>query len=266
LGGDEENDRYSMRSVDRITSILSFISEHETGSLPDISEATGLARSTVFRLAEALVSSGLLVRAGDAGYRISPRLVYIALKGPGILDLRSVAQPVMVRLAEETGETVALSIRLEGTRMYVGQVESRQPIRRVIEMNEPLPLSIGASAKALLAWVPEPEARRILEGTRSRWPDCATAPHLERFLAELPAVRKEGFAMSSGERVADGAAVAAPILADNGDVLGSLAVMAPRHRTPDEKLRDWGPLVVRAARDVAVASGARHPGRRAPSR
>lgn len=248
-----------MRSVDRITSILSYISEHGSGALPEMAEATGLARSTVFRLAEALAGNGLLVRAGEAGYRIGPRLIYIALKGPGIFDLRAVAHPVMVRLAEETGETVALSVRVEENRLYVAQVESKQPVRRVIEMHEPLPLIYGASAKALLAWLPEAEARRIVGQAAERDCDAAAKTDIDRFLAGLKDARRLGFAVSSGERVPDGAAVAAPVLADSGEVLGSLAVMAPTHRAPAEKLLEWGPMAVEAANAIAVAYGARRP-------
>ncbi len=253
--------RAQMRSIERITSILSYIGEHGAGTLPELSESTGLARSTVFRLCEGLTVSGLLERAGEGGYHLGPRLLYLALKGPGTLDLSAVAQPFMADLVERTGETAALSVIVGDARMYVAQVESPKPIRRVIEMRTLLPMYRGASGKALLGWLPESRIQRILsQSSADRLPEEAKWPLPDRaaLLAELAEARRVGYAKSMGERVTDGVAVAAPILAENGEVLGSLAVLAPKHRVPTEKLDNWGPLVAEAAEKIAIAFGARH--------
>jgi DNA-binding IclR family transcriptional regulator len=251
-----------MRSVERICSILGFLSEHPTGTLAGMAKATGLAKPTAFRLAEAMTSNGLLARVADAGYQLGPRLIYIALKGSGLLDLRAAARPAMAKLAAETGETVALSILLDQARMYIDQIESTQPIRRVIEVNAPLPLNCGASAKALLAWMPEEEVRKILSAqSQLPWTE-RTVTNPEALMRQIKTVRQTGYAKSHGERIPDGSAVAAPIVAQNGDVLAALAVLAPRHRAPDEKLVSWAPLVIRAALDVAVAYGAAPPAKR----
>lgn len=256
---DGSSDQYSMRSIDRVSAILGYLGEHPTGTIAEIAKSTGLARPTVFRLAEAMTLNGLLARGADFGYQLGPRLIYIALKGSGLMDLRGAARPIMTRLAGETGETVALSILLDQFRIYIDQIESSQPIRRVIEINTPLPLHCGASAKALLAWLPEQDVRKLLNPGGIRPYTERTVTDLESLVQQLRAVHKAGYAKSHGERVADGAAVAAPVLANNGDVLASLAVLAPRHRAPDDKLAAWAPLVIRAAEDVAIAYGARPP-------
>ncbi|MEW6106915.1 MAG: helix-turn-helix domain-containing protein, partial [Bacillota bacterium] len=125
----ETNNRYSMRSVDRVASILNYLGEHGPATIADISAATGLPRPTVLRLAEALARHGFTAKTENSGYQLGSRFIFLAMKGSGVFDLRVAARPVMQRLARQTGETVALSVLVGESRMYVEQVESAQPVR-----------------------------------------------------------------------------------------------------------------------------------------
>lgn len=257
MGNDQEPKQYAMRCVDRVASVLNYLGEHGTGTIAEIAAATGLPRPTVFRLAEALIYHDLVTRGDNAMFQIGPRLIFLAMKGSGIFDLRAAARPAMYRLAQQTDETVALSILIGSSRMYIDQVESSQPVRRGIELNKLLPLHTGASGKALLSALPESRVAELLQqGTLERFTE-RTITDVDGLINELQTTRKNGYATSFSERVHDGAAVAAPICSLRNDVLGAIAVLAPLHRTPKEKLLTWAPLVKQAAYDIAVTCGAR---------
>ena len=83
----------------------------------------------------------------------------------------------------------------------------------------------------------------------------------DELLEQVRQVRRLGYAMSFGERVQDGAALAAPVLNQLGEAIAALAVIAPAHRTTRATLDGWIPLVLGAAREIAAAYGAVPPAR-----
>lgn len=251
-----ERSHETMRSVDRVAAILNFLGEESPQPIWQIAAETGLPRPTVFRLVKALARQGFVMRDDGVGYRLGPRLMFLAMKSSGAVDLKSAARPVMEWLARETGETTALQLRVGSSRVCVELVESSQMVRRVIEVNTPMPVHCGASGKALLAWLPEARAAELIgKGPLQRFTEH-TITDPDELMAELRAIRKVGYAISFGERMGDGNAIAAPILSSTGEVLGAVAVLAPAHRTPRQKLIGWVPVLQRAGREIAAAHGA----------
>jgi DNA-binding IclR family transcriptional regulator len=257
MQNDQEPNQYAMRCVNRVASVLNYLGEHGTGTIAEIAAGTGLPRPTVFRLAEALLYHDLVTRDDNAMFHVGPRLIFLAMKGFGIFDLKAAAHRAMYRLAQETDETVALSILIGSSRMYIECVESSQPVRRVIELNKLLPLHSGASGKALLSGLSDRRVAELLEQTTLDRFTERTITYVDDLMNELHTIRQNGYATSFSERVLDGAAVAAPICSLRNNVLGAIAVLAPLHRTPKERLLAWAPLVKQAAYDIAVTCGAR---------
>ena len=248
-----------MRSVNRIAAVLAHVAERGPSSLSDIAEGTGLARPTVFRLLNALQQQGFVEADGTSGYRLGARFVYLAVRGAGIVDLRTVARPAMEKLSSLTGETVALSIRVGHHRMYIGQVESRQAVRRVVELDQFLPLHCGASARVLLAWLPPATLQEVVAKLEFRRYTERTLANPQALVQELERVRTRGYAISLGERVADGVTLAVPVVGQGGQVVAALAVIAPSHRVQVETMERWLPAVRETAREIAVAYGAVSP-------
>jgi DNA-binding IclR family transcriptional regulator len=76
--------------------------------------------------------------------------------------------------------------------------------------------------------------------------------------AELAAARRRGWASSVAEREPGVASVSAPVLRD-GALLGALCVSGPASRLGSSPGRRLAPLVVAAARELAVLAGAGGP-------
>src|SRR5690606_8209353 len=105
------------------------------------------------------------------------------------------ARPAMEALAAETGESVGLMAVVRDMMMCLDMVESPQRLCCSFSPGSALPLSRGASAKALLAFMPETRRQALVADLPFAW-------HPDQFNAladELTAIRLSGYAVSNGE-------------------------------------------------------------------
>ena len=79
------------------------------------------------------------------------------------LSVREVTLPIMRVLVDETSETVTLHARSGGDRVCVAVVEGTHDVRRVIPEGQLLPLHVGPSGKAIVAFLDPPEQAQVLE-------------------------------------------------------------------------------------------------------
>lgn len=207
---------------------MAFTKERHTLSARDLAEATGIPLPSVYRYVAFLRDTGLLVGADQGGYHLSARLIQLAQAAEAAETLVDIADPVMRRLAAETGETVIL-VRLIGrSAVCVHRVESSHRLRTSFEPGQPMSLEHGASARILLASM-TPEARQAyLEPLATR--DPAAAARLEE---EVVVVDQRGWECSE-EEIDKGIWAAAAAVRDSTGILASLSVPSPLVRAPAE--------------------------------
>lgn len=240
---EDVTDLPGVRSIRRALDILSLLTdETPVVSIRDVTEATGLPKTTVLRLVHTLEQSGLLW-ATSGGYMAGPglwRWAYLARRG---WQLPPETQAVMRELAARDMETVNLYVRRDTARVCVAQQESPRPLRHVVQVGDELPLWAGASAKVLLSDVPESLLARV----------ARLSPHGESHLETLRKwaddAKGEGYAVSHGEREEGLSAVAVPVTGRSGVVVAALTLSGPTLRFNAE-------LVNQFATDLKVA-GAR---------
>src|SRR5581483_2034940 len=153
-----------VRAVSRAVELLFSLAAHEDGAgLQQLADEIGCSKSTTHRLLATLQSLGVAQQDGATRrYHAGPRLAQLAKLGPASADLRGLALPAMRRLRDETEETVTLHVIQGDSHVVVEQVESPHEIRRILPIGQPVRLLTGATARAILAFLPPSEAAAIL--------------------------------------------------------------------------------------------------------
>lgn len=216
----------SVRSVRRALAILDcFEASAPSLGLHEIAGRIGVPKSTVFRLIDTLVKAGYLVPHDREKFCLSFRLLRMGGVVQSVLGVREVARPVMVDLAQETGETVEMSARDGAHRVCIEVVESRAHLKSIVRVGERFALFYGATGKVLLAHVPAAELAPVL---RAAPPEVRARRAGLR--ADLDLIRQRGSAFTTGERVPGASAVSAPIFDLDGRVLFCLTVTGPQLR------------------------------------
>jgi DNA-binding IclR family transcriptional regulator len=212
----------------------------------------------VSRLLATLESEGLLERApGTEKYRLGHEILRLAGQAAHLGDVRSVARPVLVELAEVSRETANLAV-LEGTQVHnVDQVSGPHLVRIGNWVGRRTPPHCVANGKALLAYQPSAEIERLLEAPLEVFtPHTITDPAALR--AELALVRAQGYASAVGE-IEDGLnAVAAPVYDAAGQVSAAVSVSGPAYRVTAERIPELAQLTRAAAAKISARLGYSH--------
>jgi len=234
-------------------------------TLTSIATALGQPRSSIHRLLSELVQLGLLTRVGTNTYAPGPRLARWGQAAEGVDQIVRVAEPTMIRLRDAIGESVHLYVRERDTRVCVAAVDGTFELRHFTEVGKPLPLSVGASGKLLLAFADPPIQRQELRRAAAK-PLTPRAPSLEVLDAQLAAIVDTDWSTSFGEREEGLAAAAVPIRNHAADVVAALSVSGPTARLTAARFDVLAPEIVDAGVAISKALGWDGPAARSVSR
>lgn len=140
------------RSIGRVLDLLEIVLAAGTCTLSTAARTSGLTPTTALRYLRALEARGYLGRDGDGNYAAGPTVLRLAssLRAVSPLDrLVVAAQPVLARLAQQTGESAYLAVSDGTTGTYVATAESARAIRHVGWVGQHIDLPGSALGAAL---------------------------------------------------------------------------------------------------------------------
>lgn len=248
-----------MQSVERAISLLELLAQSGGGtSLTDLSSRAGLNISTCHHLLATLVKAGYVAQVpGRRTYALGARVLHLGQAFMRQVDLPRRAQPVLDRLNAATGESVHLAV-LQGDQVVtVAKSEARQAVRvdaGVIGSAEAPHAT--ATGKAMLAWLPEDQVRRILAANGLTRFTPATITDQAALIEDMRHIRRNGFSIDREEFQPGVVCVGAAVRDHSGAVIGALSVSAPAFRASDEHLARMRAAVADAARELSAEFGA----------
>ncbi|MEI3607645.1 IclR family transcriptional regulator [Pseudogracilibacillus sp. SE30717A] len=245
-----ENNPQVIRSVQRAIDILhSFSEERAELTLTEISNETGLAKSTTTRLLATLEENKFVEKEATSGkYRLGRSLYFLGHAAGRSIELKEVAKGTMIRLRDQLKETVNLYV-LEGeNRVCIQQFESLQSVKHMIQIGQKLPLTVGASGKVLLAY----ESKEFIEEIMEKQVMVKSKTAL---FSELNMITLEKYAESIEERETGTSAAAAPIFNIHGEVVAALSVSGPAQRFNPSKVAELKTILVASALEISNNMG-----------
>ena len=260
----ERVERHSIQSVDRAMTLLEAIAEAggET-TLTELSRRTKLNISTCHHLLSTLVNRGYVAKVPvRRSYALGARILYLSNACLTQVDLPVRASPFIEQINTTTGETVHLAVLQGDTMVKVAKRESRHPVRvDTGVLGKTDAAHATASGKAMLAWLPEDEMRRVLAHGMARYtPNTIT--EWPALIEELRHVRRNGYSMDREEFQPGVICIGAAIRDHNGAVVGAISASTPTMRASDDHLTLVREQVVGAVRALSAGLGAsQHPHR-----
>lgn len=252
---------YSVRAVERAATILELLRISDGGaSLTDLTDGSGLAKPSVFRMVKTLEEVGFAERvAGSERYRLGVRCLELGQAYLEHTDLRSEAMPVLRRLRDEFDETVHLGVMDDDMRVvYIEKLETAHAIGLMASrVGKTMPAYRTGIGKALLAYQGEDPVSSYEErgDLVKHMPNTIFDPSALR--EELASIRERGYSTDLEENEKDVRCVAAPIMDSEGKAVGALSVSGPANRMPRYLLRGkLSQAVVAGAWEVSRRMGA----------
>jgi len=218
-------------AVERAISILeAFDASGPRLSLADLHRKTQIAKPTLLRLMQSLLEHGLLMPADSSTYCVGAATLRLAGLHTAVGGGGNEVIATLNELAATTGETASYSIRQNEFRIYIYRVNSGYRLRDHIQPGDMAPLGVGATGKVLIAFG---------EGGDGR----------------LSAIRKQLFAVSSGEKEPGMVGVSCPVFDHEGRIAGAVSISGPGSRLTTERTEFCIDTVLDAARRITVSFG-----------
>lgn len=245
----------SVRTVQRALKVLEcFDFQNKELSFTDIVHKIELPKSTVSRLLSTLESEGFLVKDIDTSkYKLGHSIYLLGLVAGETMDIRNISIPYMDKMTKLTGETANLYILENYDRVCIAQVESPKPIKQLVKVGERFPIWAGATGRTILAQLEEDIWYEMIKELKQFTEKTVVNP--EDFITNLREIRKNGYALSLGEKYNEVGCIAAPIFNYNG-VMGCISISGPVYRFPDD-ITNFANLVIESASSISQKLGFR---------
>lgn len=247
-------------TLDRLIAVIEHLSQHPEGcALADVARAANLPPSAAHRLLADLGRHGLVrqVRAqGD--YALTLRLAAMGLAFLARSGVDDLARPVLDRLAAETGELVRLAVADGPGPVWVAVAQGARSGLRYdpgAEQGVRVPLAASATGRAWLSTLPEDRALALAVG-QGLSVAGAVPVALADLAAALAQARSDGHAVAVDTFLPGMAAMAAPVRAPDGAVLGCLSVAGPSVRLTADRMAMLAGSIKAAAAEIGALAQA----------
>lgn len=221
----------SVQSIRRAFDVLGTLGDGPLG-VTEVADRAGLPKSTAARLLATLVGEGAVEQVpGDTSYRLGPRLITLSAGFSFARSLAAIARPMLIELAEASGEAAGLAIPDGDLVHYIDQVDTVHPVLVRDWTGARAPLYAVSSGQVLLAFRTPAAIERYLDRPMERFTE-RTLADADAVRERLREVRRRGYTWAI-EEFDDGiSSVAAPIADASGEVIAAVHVHGPSYRFP----------------------------------
>lgn len=232
-------------TVVRAIKIMNYLNETPgPQGVSDISKKLELSSTIVHRLLTTLKVEGMVFQDPRSKlYSLGTIFLDYANKILTEMPLAPVIEPRLIKLRNITGETAGFYVPSGHVRVCALEYESQQEIRRSVGVGKRLPLYIGASGRAILAFQSKELQERIL---------LSVAPEKREQVRRLLEETKEnGYAVNEEEVNKNVSALSAPIFDPQKRVIGALSVSGPTFRWNRQTMKSSIPVLLEATNEIS---------------
>jgi IclR family KDG regulon transcriptional repressor len=247
-------------SLERALQLLRLVGQKPGGlSNAEISRRLDIPKSTCTYILTRLAREGYVIRDDSGRYKVGLKTLALAQNALHGIRFRTVTEPVLYRLAKQTGLAASSGVLNRGKVLLVDRVESPEFIKHAVELGErsaktgvsprqgpsqyvlreqrdigrELPALPTALGRVLLSHLPR---HQMVEFVREH-PVAKYTPRTivseTELIEQLDLVRRQGYSTVDDEYYVGICALSAPIFDSNKDVSAAISVSG------DRALRVW---------------------------
>lgn len=193
-----KKEKKGIQVISRATQILrALASNHKGLSLSALSKETGLPKSTVQRLVDALEIEMLVESAGpQGGSKLGPALGQLIYVSHG--DMVNIARPHLEKLAAQINETVGLGCIAGNQVMLIERVIAEQELCIMIPIGSTSPPYTTSLGKALFSQMSNDMVRKLIDNKIEPYTHKSIKT-IDELCEELNKVRVSGIAFDHEE-------------------------------------------------------------------
>ncbi|GAA1735128.1 IclR family transcriptional regulator [Brachybacterium phenoliresistens] len=220
-----------IQSIDRAARILNLLRASRRMGISELAAALELPPSTVHGIVKSLQEHRFVAQEpGGSRYVLGPALLRLSSVYLDTVEVRSRAIRRMHDLARATGLATRLGVELFGDVIVIHHDRRPDGSEQMPETGITIPSHASALGKILLAYDDAHADEVLASPLTALTADTVTDPTALR--RQFEEVRRSACAEEVEEAVIGECALAAPVLAANGDVVAAIALVAPSEEWP----------------------------------
>lgn len=251
-----------MKTLEKSLKVLSiFLNGKEEMTLSEIAAIAGVNKATTNRIVLTLVKNGYLHQREKRG-KYSLGTIYMKFNKvlTRNIHIREAAFPYIEELNKKVSESIILTSwnKNWGTLMGVYQriAVSTSALKVFPNEGSAMPLHSTCSGKIVLADMSDIELQKYFSGEVAKY-TANTIVDIELMRKQILSIREEGIALDDEELDLGVRGIAARIDDFEGNLVGTISVVAPAIRFSLHKIKELAPEVVRCASQISNAIGYR---------
>ena len=233
----QQHEKYVVKVLEKAMRILDVYSRHEHAfTLDGLTKATGLDKSTVFRILRTMEKNGYFRFDPEDGlYRLGLRFLELGGVVYSSTSVRKSASPYLDAVARSLKATILVGVIMNDEFSYIDKREGDSILRIPSYLGAKTPPTGNFLGLTLLAFMDAFERKRLLK----QYP---LKKHTERITMNLSAVearladaRRRGYFLERGEFFEGVTQIGVPIRGIAGNVVAALGACLQEFRVPKER-------------------------------
>jgi DNA-binding IclR family transcriptional regulator len=223
-------------------------------TLTEICHRVGIHKSKGYSILNTLRQFGFVEKDPQTKtYSLGVGLVFLARNVLDNLDLRDVVEPFLASLANETFSTALFGLISAEQVFIVAKHEADHNVGVTIRLGHRFHITSGAHGKAIVAFMPDEERKRLLERDKLYFYGDASAMDAKRLNGELLECRRSGFAQDKGGLQPGINAVSAPVFGPTERIIGCVILIGT---FSDTLMTQYGRKVADIVKRISGSLGA----------
>lgn len=258
----KEVNRNPRRNKARLSSVTTaihllktFTEDDAQLGISELAKRLGVAKSTVHRLAGALLDEGLLQQNPENGrYSLGVGLFSLGSLVRSRLDVTHESKHLLNELRASTRENVRLAVLERENVVFLHDFEGPETLRLRSATGQLRPAFCTAEGLCLLAGLRAAQVEKFLSFPRPKRAPRTVIDEQELIL-RIRRVKRQGYAFEDEECDEGTRCIAAPIHNAEGRIVAAVGVAGPRARIKKSQVARMAPLVAAAADEISQRMG-----------
>ncbi|NLG98428.1 MAG: IclR family transcriptional regulator [Chloroflexi bacterium] len=243
-------------SILKAIDILSlFDSYHPRMSLAEISERSGLPKSTAHSILATLQARGLIEKVDSDSYAVGNQIIVLAQSARVNIELRDRAARYLRLLADACHESVYLTVREQDHVLYIYAVESPHRLLARTAVGERVLMHCTANGKSIMASLPESEIEAYVKRVGLQKYTKNTIVTLDGLKKELEMTRQCGYAVDNEEHEPGIYCIGVPIYDGSSRVIGACSISGVDREILGSRLQLLIPQILYTAQEISRTMG-----------
>lgn len=246
----------NVRVIDRAFDILEALAVNGSSmGLSEICRATGISKSTVYRLISTMHNRHYVEKNPDNTYSIGYKLIETVSLHINHLDLLTEARPCLNDIMHNLGLTAHLGI-LDGCDViYLEKTDLYATNKQYTEIGYRSPAYCSSIGKCLLACLSREELEEVMQDCTFERYTPNTITDFSEFKRYLKVVRHQGWAMDNQEYQLGHRCIGAPVYDYRGTAIAAISASGSALQIPDERIESVEKYVIKTAETLSRRLG-----------